>query len=225
MIPLLVILIAVLSYGLGALNGAIIISRFVFQKDIRKYGSGNAGYTNFVRVFGRQWGTAVIAVDILKSAIAVMAGGLLMMIVNKDGNYVVVGKLLAGFCACLGHMYPIQHQLRGGKGVVCCMTTLWLTDWRMGLVATGVFIIVLAFAQYVSLASMCACFVGALATWVFVATENLRGLAWTLAMFMALIIIWRHRGNIIRILNNREPRVKWGRPQTPRRPKKDDFDF
>ncbi len=211
MIPLLFVLIAILSYGLGALNGAMILSKFVFHKDIRKYGSHNAGYTNFVRVFGAKWGPAVFAVDVLKTAIAVLAGGLIMLIVDGDGTYVTVGRLFAGFCAMLGHMYPVQYQFRGGKGVVCCMATLWLADWRVGLVATGVFVIVVAFSQFVSLASMCACFVGALATWLFTPTENLRGLCGSLVLIMALFIIWRHRGNIFRLLEHREPKVKWGR--------------
>ena len=223
MITLLLILVAVLSYGLGALNGSMLLSRFVFHKDLRKYGSGNAGYTNFVRVFGSQWAPAVIAVDILKSAIAVLAGGLLMLIVSKDGLYVTVGKLLAGLCLVMGHMYPFQYQFRGGKGVVCCMTALWLTDWRVGLVASGVFVIVVAFSQYVSLAGMSACAVGAIAVFVFTSEEHLRGVAGTLALITALMIIWRHRGNIIRIMSRREPKVKWGRAQTSRRMRDDRF--
>ena len=221
MIPVLLILTAVLSYGLGAVNGALLLSRFVFHKDLRKYGSGAANYANFVRVFGSKWGPAVIAVDILKSAIAVLAGGLFMMIVGD--NYVIVGKLFAGFCLTLGHMYPIQQQFRGGKGVLCGMTALWLTDWLVGLVATGVFVIVLAFSQYVSLASMGAVVAGAIATWIFVPSENLRGLAGTLALFTALTIIWRYRGNIMRILAHKEPKVKWGRPQNDRRTRNRDF--
>ncbi len=220
MIPLLLIIICIISYGLGALNGAMILSRFVFHKDIRKYGSGNAGYTNFTRVFGGKWGAVVIAVDILKSAIAVLLGGLLMMIVGKE--FVVAGKLFAGFCLTLGHIYPVQYQFRGGKGVVCCITALWLTDWRVGLVITAVFVIVIAFSQYVSLASMCACFVGAPATWIFIPAEELKGLAGTLVMMTALIIIWRHRGNIIRIMKRKEPKVKWGQ-QTEKRIRKDEF--
>lgn len=223
MIPLILILIAVLAYGLGALNGAMLLSRFVFHKDIRKYGSGNAGYTNFVRVFGSKWGPAVLAVDVLKSAIAVMAGGLLMLIINRDGTYVPVGKLFAGLCLSLGHMYPIQYQLRGGKGVLCFMTTLWLTRWPMGLVATGVFVIVVAFSQYVSLASMCGCLAGAITAWIVISGDNMGGLCGGLAFFTALIIIWRHRGNIFRIIEHREPKVKWGKPQTDRRMREDRF--
>ena len=223
MITLLFILIAIVSYGLGALNGALLLSKFVFHKDIRQYGSGNAGYTNFVRVFGSTWAPAVIAVDILKSAIAVLAGGLLMLTVNRDGLYVPVGKLFAGLCLVLGHMFPIQFQFRGGKGVVCCLTTLWLTDWRVGLVATAVFIIAIAFSQYVSLASMSACVVGALAVLIFTPAENLRFLAGGLAVVIALLVVWRHTTNIQRILAHKEPKVKWGRSQGRRRMRDDRF--
>lgn len=209
MIPLLLILIAVISYFLGSLNGPLLLSRFVFHKDLRKYGSGNAGYTNFVRVFGRKWGAAVIGVDVLKSVVAVLLGALLMSIPG-DG-FPVIGKLFAGFCLVLGHVYPVQNKFRGGKGVVCCLTALWLTDWRVGLVLTAVFVAVLAFSQYMSLASMSACVAGAIATWIFVESAQLKGLAGTLALFMALIILWRHRGNIIKLLEHREPKVNWGR--------------
>lgn len=209
MIPLLLLITAVAAYFLGSLNGALMLSLFVFRKDIRKYGSGNAGYTNFVRVFGAKWGPAVIAVDVLKTVIAVLVGALLMTVPGE--GYPVVGKLFGGFCAVLGHVYPIQYQFRGGKGVLCCMTALWLADWRVGLVATAVYIIVVAFSQYVSLASMCACVIGTLATWIFVDAAQLKGLCGTLVLFMTLIIIWRHRGNIFRLIEHKEPKVKWGR--------------
>ncbi len=209
MIPLLLLITAAVSYFLGSLNGALLLSLFVFHKDIRKYGSGNAGYTNFVRVFGSKWGPAVIAVDVLKTVIAVLVGALLMTVPGE--GYPVVGKLFAGFCAVLGHVYPVQYKFRGGKGVLCCMTALWLADWRVGLVATAVYIIVVAFSQYVSLASMCACVAGTLGTWIFVEEAQLKGLCGTLVLFMTLIILWRHRGNIFRLIEHKEPKVKWGR--------------
>jgi len=111
----------------------------------------------------------------------------------------------------LGHVYPAQYQFRGGKGVVCCITALWVADWRIGLMATAVYVMVLAFTQYVSLASMSACVVGALAAWVFVAADNLKGLCGLLVLFSALIILWRHMANVIRLIEHKEPKVKWGR--------------
>lgn len=209
MIPLLLLITAAISYFLGSLNGALILSRYVFRKDIRKYGSGNAGYTNFVRVFGSKWGPAVIAVDILKTVIAVLVGALLMSIPGE--GFPAVGKLFAGFCAMMGHIYPVQYQFRGGKGVVCCLTSLVLVDWRVGLVAVAVYVIVVAFSQYVSLASLSAVAAGMLATWLFVDAEQLKGLCGSLVLFMLLVIVWRHRGNIFRLIEGKEPKVKWGR--------------
>ncbi len=224
MIPLLFILIAVISYVLGAVSGISLLSRFVFHKDLRKCGNGKVTYANFTHEFGGNWGLAATVVDILKCAMAVFTGGLITLIINGEGNYVVVGKLFAGFCATLGQMYPIQNQLRGGRGVVSCLTAFWLTDWRLGLVATGVFVIVVAFSQYVSLAGMVGCLVGALSAWVFIPAENLRGVSGALAVFTAVVIIWRHRGNINKILNKREPKVKWGSgSSSPRRPRDDRF--
>lgn len=209
MIPLLLIITAAVSYFLGSLNGALILSLFVFRKDIRLYGSGNAGYTNFVRVFGSKWGAALIAMDVIKTVIAVLVGALMMKIVGAE--FQKVGILFAGFCTVLGHVYPVQYQFRGGKGVVCCITSLWVADWRVGLTATAVYVMVLAFTQYVSLASMSACVVGALAAWAFIAAENLKGLCGLLVLFMALGILWRHMPNIIRLIEHKEPRVRWGR--------------
>jgi glycerol-3-phosphate acyltransferase PlsY len=220
MIPLLLIIIAAVAYGLGTVNGALILSRYVFHKDVRKYGSGNAGYTNFIRVFGSKWGMAVIGIDVLKSIIAVLFGGLLMSIPGQ--GFPTVGRIFAGFCLALGHMYPIQYQFRGGKGVICCIVTLWLADWRIGMVATIAFVGVLAFSQIMSLASLSCCVVGIFATWLFVPSEQLKGLSGTLVLFMVLVILWRHRGNIIRLIEHREPKVKWGQ-RTVNRMRDDQF--
>lgn len=209
MIPLLLIVIAIVSYLLGGLNGAIIISKFVFHQDIRRMGSGNAGFTNFVRHFGLGWGAAVVAIDILKSVAAVLLGAVLLSIPG-DG-YPVVGKLFAGFCLCMGHMYPAIYKLHGGKGVVCFITTLWLTDWRVGLVASVIFLGVLVFTQYVSLSSLCACMSGCLLCWIFVDASQLKGLAGLLALITGLIILWRHRANVIRIAEKKEPKIRWGK--------------
>lgn len=209
MIPLLLILIAVISYFLGSINGALLLSKYVFHKDIRKYGSGNAGYTNFVRVFGRSWGLAVAGIDIVKCVAAVLLGSLIMSI--PGSGFPVIGKLFAGFCAVLGHIYPVQHKFHGGKGVICMIVTLWLTDWRIGMLASCIFVAVIAIWQYASLASLCGCFVGVIATWIFVEAEQMKGLAGTLALFSFLIILWRHRGNIFRLLEKKEPKVRWGR--------------
>ena len=209
MIPLLLILIAAISYFLGTLSSPILLAKYVFHKDISRQNRGVVGYNTFVRIFGQKWGIAVIGADILKSLIACLIGNLLLRIPG-DG-YPVIGALFAGFCLVLGDMYPVQRKFRGGKGVVCLLTALWLADWRVGLLALGVFIAVLALSQFMSFASLCGCFAGMIAAWIFVDAEQMKGLAGVLVLFSFLFIAWRHRGNIQKLLAKKEPKVTWGR--------------
>ncbi len=209
MIPILLILIAIVCYFLGSLNGALILSKYIFHKDIRKVGSGNAGFTNVVRNFGAKWGVAVVGIDVLKSIIGILFGGLLMSI--PGNGYTYIGRLFAGFCLILGLMYPSQYQYRGGKGVVCFISTMWLTDWRIGMVISVVFIAMLVFTQYMSLASLTISVVGIFATWIFIPKEQLKGLCGVVVLIMMILIVWRHRGNIIRLIEHQEPKLKWGK--------------
>ena len=220
MIPLLLILIAAISYFLGSLSSPILLAKYVFHKDISKQSRGVVGYSTFVRNFGQKWGLAVIGADIVKSVVAVLIGGLLMKI--PGSGFPVIGKLFAGFCLVLGDMYPIQRKFRGGKGVICLYTALWLTDWRVGLFVIGVFIAVLALSQYLSLASLAGCFTGVVATWIFVEDAQMKGLAGVLVLFSFLAILWRHRGNIQKLLAKKEPKVTWGR-KPEQRVREDNF--
>ncbi|MGM9613938.1 MAG: glycerol-3-phosphate acyltransferase [Oscillospiraceae bacterium] len=210
MTALLLILIAAVSYALGTLSSPILLAKYVFHKDISRPGRF-VGYNTFVRHFGRKWGFAVILGDIVKAAVAVIIGGLLMKIPGGEGGFPVIGKLFAGFCVVLGDIYPIQRNFRGGKGVTCLFTALWLADWRIGLFVTGVFVAVLALSQFLSLASLSGGFTGMIAAWIFVESEQMKGLAGVLVMITFLFILWRHRGNIGKLLAKKEPKVNWGR--------------
>ena len=209
MIPLLLILIAAISYFLGTLSSPILLAKYVFHKDISRQNRGVVGYATFVRNFGQKWGLAVIGADIVKSVIAVIIGGLLMRIPG-DG-FPVIGKLFAGFCLVLGDMYPVQRKFRGGRGIVCLYTALWLADWRIGLFVIGVFIAVVAISQFMSLACLSGALVGVIATWIFVDAEQMKGLSGVLVLFSFLFIVWRYRGNIQKLIAKKEPKVTWGR--------------
>ena len=209
MIPLLLILIAAISYAIGTISSPILLAKYIFHKDISRQGRGYVGYNTFVRRFGQKWGLAVIGADIVKSVIAVVIGSLLLMIPG-DG-FRQIGSLFAGFCLVLGDMFPVQRNFRGGKGIICLYTALWLTDWRIGLFVIGVFVAVLALSQYMSLASLCGCFTGMIATWIFADPDQAKGLAGVLVLFSFLFILWRHRGNIQKLLAKQEPKVSWGK--------------
>jgi len=152
MIPGLLAAIAVFSYLLGGLNGAIIASKYVFHRDVRDYGSGNAGLTNFYRTFGAPGLAIVIGTDVLKTVIAVVAGGLIM---GTQGA-AATGQVFAGFCVMLGHIYPVFYGFRGGKGVLCAETMLLIVSFPTGLVSLLIFAGIVWATRYVSLGSLAA---------------------------------------------------------------------
>ena len=208
MIPLLLIVIAAVSYFLGSLSSPLLLAQFVFHKNIRRRGK-TVTLASFVKAFGTKWGAAAVAIDIVKSVIAVLIGALLMGIPGE--GFPVIGKLFAGFCLVLGEVFPVQREFRGGRGVIPLLVALWLTDWRIGILAIGVFVAVLALSQYMSLSSLCACFVGVIGTWIFVDAEQLKGLSGVLVLFSFLVILWRHRGNIEKLIGGKEPKINWGK--------------
>lgn len=136
MIPGLLAAIAVFSYLLGGLNGAIIASKYVFHRDVRDYGSGNAGLTNFYRTFGAPGLAIVIGTDVLKTVIAVVAGGLIMGTQGAAST----GQVFAGFCVMLGHIYPVFYGFRGGKACCCAETMLLIVSFPTGLVSLLIFV-------------------------------------------------------------------------------------
>lgn len=214
MTPVLLSVIAIVAYLFGGINGSVFISNRVFHEDVRRRGSRNASYANFVQVYGSRWGLAVIAVDVVKTAIPALLGMLLMNIPGT--GYPKIGVLFAGFCTVLGDCYPWRYRFKGNMGVTCCVTALWLVDWRVGMIALVFYLVALAFSRMVSLAGLVMSIAGPILCWCFVATEQLRGIAGLLALFMACVIVFRQRAALGRILSGTEPRVRWGRQANDR---------
>ena len=209
MIPLLLIVVALLSYFIGSLSSAELIAKFVLHKDLSRVGTRKVNFNNFERVFGMKWGAAAIAADAVKSAVAVLIGGLLLRIPG-DG-FPVIGKLFAGFFLVLGDVYPIQRGFHGGKGLVCLLVALWIADWRVGIFATGVFVAVLALTQFLSLSTLASALVGMIGAFVFVDSDQLKGLAGLLVLFSLLAMAWRLRANIGKLIQGKEQKMNWGR--------------
>ena len=133
------------AYLLGSLSFAIIVCKLTLGRDIRDYGSGNAGLTNAYRTMGGAKTLLVLLGDLAKAAAALAIGGALL----GQG-----GKLLAGAFVILGHVYPAYFGFRGGKGVLVGAMTLLLFDWRIFLIALGLFIVAVAVTRWVSLGSI-----------------------------------------------------------------------
>jgi len=212
---LLLLVTAVVAYYLGSLNGAIISARFVFHRDVRDYGSGNAGLTNYFRTFGTPGMVLVALIDIGKSVLAVLIGGALLRIVDAH----LIGRLFAGFCLIMGHVFPAYYQFRGGKGVMCIFVLEFLTDWRVGLCCLLAFLLIVIFTRYVSLGSVVSAALFPMFVWMF----GLDTLAGILALLCAVLVVVKHAGNIARLLSGTESKLKLGgRKQPPGDPDEDE---
>ena len=200
---LLLIVIAIIGYILGGFNGAILTSQYVFHDDIRKHGSGNAGLTNFFRTYGLKGFLYVVGIDAVKTIIAVLLGGWLMNIVGEK----TVGQLFAGFCVIMGHVAPVLHLFKGGKGVLCAGVMILMVDPVVGLCCWAIFAVVVLVSRYVSLASCIACLAGAVLMSVF---KN-GGLEVMLTFLCAIVVVVKHYDNILRILRGEENVIDFSR--------------
>ena len=199
---LYLILTAIIGYCLGSINGAIIAGFFVHHKDVRRYGSRNAGLTNYYRNFGTPGLVVLVLIDVLKAVIAVLIGGALMNRVEARE----VGMLFAGFCVILGHMFPALFQFRGGKGVLSGVTMAFLVDWRVGLCCLLTFLILVLFKRSVSLGSIVGSALCPVYLWVF----GHEKLSIILGALCALLIVVKHAENIVRLIGGTERRIDLG---------------
>ena len=192
-----IVLTALLSYLLGNLNGAILLSRLVEKDDVRRHGSGNAGFTNFFRNYGKATSLLVILIDGAKTAFRCLLGAFLL------GKYGLgtEGMLLGGLCATLGHDFPAFLGFQGGKGIVCGFMTALVTDWRIGLILLALFALIYLSTKYVSLASLL-CAVSFLV--LFPLFYPGKSLVILLSAVMALLAIFQHRENLKRLQKGQE---------------------
>ena len=214
MVTLFLVIIAICAYLLGGINGSIIASKYIYKSDVRKYGSGNAGLTNFFRIYGATGVALVVVIDVAKSVIAMLIG-LGLMSIKGEG---CIGMIFAGFCLMLGHVYPVFYQFRGGKGVMCMAVLAYMLDWRIGLIVTVIFFVVLAFTRYVSLCSLTAGLCIPLLTWMF----GKGGLEGLLVMFCYLLLVFEHRSNIVRLVNHTESKISF-KKKPEQKLEEDDF--
>ena len=181
----------VCAYLLGSLSFAIIVCKLTLGRDIRDYGSGNAGLTNAYRTMGGAKTLLVLLGDLAKAAAALAIGGALL----GQG-----GKLLAGAFVILCHVYPAYFCFRGGRGVLVGAMTLLLFDWRIFLIALGLFIVAVAVTRWVSLGSI----LGAI-SFPFTMYYFYRSPLYTVvAVVLSGAVIYLHRSNIKRILAGKE---------------------
>ena len=198
-----VALTLLVSYLLGCFNGSVMTSHFIIRDDVRQHGSGNAGLTNFYRTYGARYTLCVIICDMGKTVLACLIGGYLMHWVVGDWT---LGLLIAGIGCELGHMFPVFFGLRGGKGILSGGVLVLLLDWRVALIAWGLFVSLWLLTRYVSLGSVAA--TASMPVSVFFLLGH-NWLSTVLSAAIAALVIWCHRGTIQRLLSGTEKKFHW----------------
>ncbi len=195
----------VAGYLLGSLNTSIIVGR-VYGKDIRQHGSRSAGLTNTLRVLGKGAAALVLAGDIAKGVVACLIGWSFGVYAH-GGGATDVSLLAAGGGAVVGHNWPVYFGFKGGKGMLTAAAVMFMINWPMTLISLAVFVGVTAATRYVSLATICAAvvFVSLSFAPAFGTTAYFR----VFAAALALMIIFKHRANIQRLLSGTENRLSF----------------
>lgn len=184
-----------IAYLLGSLASAIIVCRLMGMRDPRLDGSGNPGATNVLRLHGKKAGTLALAGDMAKGVIPVLAARYL------DTSDTVVA--LTGLAAFIGHLFPVFFGFKGGKGVATLFGVLTAISWTVGLLFAFTWVTAAKLSGYSSLGGI----VAALLAPVF-ALLLLPHPAYAAGIaIMSALLLWRHRGNIGRLLAGTESKI------------------
>ena len=223
---------AILSYCLGCLNGAVAVSKYILRDDVRNYGSGNGGLTNFCRVHGGPLTVLVVLADVLKAVAAVVFAAWLANVIDPQGSLLTVwlenmkhpqanlftlAKYWAGLCCVLGHMFPVNFQFRGGKGVLSGGIIAILIDWRVAAVVWGGFLVLALLTKFVSLGAIWAGLTFPIAAWL-VFDDPLITILGTVC---GLLLLFKHRANMKRLLTGKEPKFTFKKNPPPKNHKFD----
>lgn len=201
---------AAVSYLIGGLNSAIILSKLVYGEDIRTKGSKNPGFTNFKRVYGGSiisW--SVMLLDILKTVLPVLLSAVLTQ--NLYGLW-QTGAAVSGLFCTIGHCLPVWYGFKGGKGFLTAMTMLWVIDWRCGLTAFIVMAVLLLTMKYMSLATIAGLVTGAVVLAVMHLGTNPACVI--LYLLCVSLMVFRHRENIKRLKNGTESKFSLKKKQS-----------
>ena len=197
------LLLIPLAYLIGSVSFAVVVSKCMNLPDPHSYGSGNPGATNVLRTGNKLAAGLTFLGDALKGFLAVMLARAILGDPSVNvylGSWVLCGVVVAVF---LGHLFPIFHGFKGGKGVATACGILFGVNAILGLATLSTWIIVAVFLRYSSLAALAAAVFGPI-YFIFLFGLQPVGLA---LIAVSLLLIWRHRGNIQNLLNGTESRI------------------
>lgn len=195
---MVLLIIVIAAYLLGSVSFAVVVSRAFRLPDPREYGSGNPGATNVLRSGRKSAAALTLLGDSAKGWIAVFCAR------QWGGDGPDLAMALAALAVILGHMYPLFHGFKGGKGVATALGVLLGLNWILALGTLTTWITIAVFFRYSSLAAL----VSAVFSVFFAAIlfNPAHPFVWSVAMIAALLI-WRHRSNIRNLLAGKERKL------------------
>ena len=197
------LLLIPIGYLIGSFSFAVVVSKCMYLPDPHTYGSGNPGATNVLRTGNKLAAALTFLGDALKGFVAVV---LARMILGSDSltstlnSWILCGVVIAVF---LGHLFPLFHGFKGGKGVATACGILFGINWILGLATLSTWLIVALFMRYSSLAALAAAIFGPI-YFVFLFGFQPMGIV---LVVVCLLLIWRHRSNIANLLAGKESRI------------------
>ncbi|MBR5136849.1 MAG: glycerol-3-phosphate 1-O-acyltransferase PlsY [Clostridia bacterium] len=225
---MLILLVA--GYLLGSINTALAVSKVRYGEDIRTKGSGNAGLTNALRVYGKGAALMVLLGDVAKAIVASLLGILVHNTFMASGTSfliggqgfvdiygqiantgVIPGAMFACFGAILGHNWPLYFKFKGGKGVLVSAVTIFVLSWKLGLICMALFVILVAIFKYVSLGSISAAICYPISVLVATLCGWQYGSWWYFgfALVVGVLVVYSHRSNISRLIAGNEKKLKF----------------
>ena len=185
----------ILGYLLGSIPSGWLAGRWLKGIDLREIGSGSTGATNVLRQVGKGPALIVFLIDVGKGAAAVLIARALGL-----GDWI---QVLAGLTALAGHIWPVWLGFKGGKAVATGLGLFLGLAWPVGLASFGVFMAVFSLSRLVSLASVLA----AISLPLLMAAGSGSTANLVVALVAMLLVLWRHRSNIQRLINGTEPKL------------------
>ncbi|HST29759.1 MAG TPA: glycerol-3-phosphate 1-O-acyltransferase PlsY [Chthoniobacterales bacterium] len=195
-----------IAYLIGSFPSGYIAGR-IRGIDIRKVGSGNPGATNVTRVLGKRFGYPVFVTDFLKGLVPVLLARALAHRCQFDPIGTDFCVALSGIFSVLGHSYPLWLGFKGGKGVATSLGVIFGISWIAALIMCAVWVAVFKTTRYVSIASIAAAIALPVAMITLLSLHQLRSTVLVyFSLFLAAIVVIRHRSNMSRLLSGTEPR-------------------
>ena len=194
----------VVGYFLGSVDFAILISTIFYGRDIREYGSSNAGTTNVWRTFGKMPAVLTFLGDFIKGIVSIVFCDFMFLVLFEVRAPIYSG-ILVGVFALMGHVFPIFYKFKGGKGVAVSAGVLLTLDWTVFLLVVFVFFIFFLISKIVSLSSIFASM--SYPIFVFLKYLIFGSSVWEFivrivaAIFICFMVVFMHRSNIKRLID------------------------